>query len=288
MLTLLRQHRWLILRRFSQLLVIGLFLVGPITGYWFIKGNMSSSLTLEILPLTEPFLFFQMLAAGVFSDFNEALIGVLIVVAFYFIVGGRVYCSWVCPINIITDAARWLRQKVGIRSNAHFSRQTRYWLLAAILLLAMVMGTLAYEFINPVTIIQRSLVYGLSASIFIVVIIFLFDFLISTRGWCGHLCPMGAMYSLIGYFSPITISATQRKDCQEGCNACFKVCPEPQVISLPLRGEKKGISPIIHSSNCTHCARCIDVCPTNVFEFKVSIRAKNKPITKEKIHEKVT
>lgn len=272
-MSFIRKHRWLVFRRLTQLGIIGVFLLGPIMGWWIVKGNMSSSITLGILPLTEPFLFIQMLAAGVFGSFQQALIGVLIVIAFYFFIGGRVYCSWVCPINMITDLARWLRQKLGLRNSTHLNRQIRYWFLAAIILLAFFTGTLAYEFINPVTIIHRSIVYGLSASIFIVVIVFLFDLFISSRGWCGHICPMGAMYSVIGYLSPIKIAASHRQDCQSGCNDCFKVCPEPQVITAPLRLSHKGVSPVIKSSNCTNCARCIDVCPTNVFEFKFSVSA---------------
>lgn len=273
-MSFLRRHRWLILRRFTQLGLIGLFMIGPLAGWWLVKGNMTSSLTLGVIPLTEPFVVLQMLSAGVLSEFKQALIGALIVVVFYLLVGGRVYCSWVCPINIIADTARWLRQKLGIKSNMTFNRQTRYWLLVAIMILAAVTGTLAYEFINPVTLLHRSIVYGLSAAVFIALTLFLFDLLISSRGWCGHLCPMGALYSLIGYFSPLNITATNRQDCQKGCNECFKVCPEPQVITAPLRMGEKGVSPTIQSSNCTNCARCIDVCPTQVFEFKISLSKK--------------
>ena len=50
----LRAHKWLILRRISQLSVLALFLIGPLTGYWIVKGNMASSLTLDILPLSDP------------------------------------------------------------------------------------------------------------------------------------------------------------------------------------------------------------------------------------------
>ena len=52
---------------------------------------------------------------------------------FYLIVGGRVFCSWVCPVNIVTDFAEWLRRRLGIKGSAHFSDKTRYWLLGAIL-----------------------------------------------------------------------------------------------------------------------------------------------------------
>lgn len=57
-------NRFLILRRLSQFLVLMLFLSGPWFGVWIAKGNLASSLTLDVLPLTDPYLFLQSLSAG--------------------------------------------------------------------------------------------------------------------------------------------------------------------------------------------------------------------------------
>jgi ferredoxin-type protein NapH len=48
---------------------------------------------------------------------------------------------------------------------------------------------------------------------------------------------------------------------------CFEVCPEPQVIRPALKGEDKGLGPVILSADCTNCGRCIDVCSKDVFTF---------------------
>ena len=96
--------------------------------------------------------------------------------------------------------------------------------------------------------------------------LFLFDLLISPRGWCSHLCPMGAFYSLLAIYTPLRISAVKRSQCND-CMDCYAVCPEPQVIPPALKGEDKGISPVITGINCTNCARCIDVCSKDVFQF---------------------
>ena len=121
-------HRWLLLRRFSQLSILALFLLGPLAGIWLVKGNLNFSYTLDILPLTDPYVALQSLAAGHVPEMLGSL-GVLIVLLFYFLVGGRVYCSWVCPVNMVTDAAGWLRDRLGIKGSVHLSRQTRYWIL---------------------------------------------------------------------------------------------------------------------------------------------------------------
>ena len=52
-------HRYLILRRISQLAILGLFLAGPLLGVWIVKGNIASSLTLGVLPLTDPLVLLQ-------------------------------------------------------------------------------------------------------------------------------------------------------------------------------------------------------------------------------------
>ena len=124
----LRAHKWLILRRISQFGILGLFLLGPLAGIWLVKGNLNYSYTLDILPLTDPFVALQSLAAGHVPE-TLGLIGVAIVLAFYLLVGGRVYCSWVCPINVVTDLAGWLRDRLGIKGGSSLSRNTRYWIL---------------------------------------------------------------------------------------------------------------------------------------------------------------
>lgn len=258
-------HKWLIIRRFSQISIFSLFLLGPFFDKWIIKGNLSSSMTLDVLPLTDPYIVIQSLFAGQ-SITTIAITGALIVSVFYIIVGGRVYCSWVCPINIATDSASWLRKKLNIKSNNLFPRNSRYWLLAVTFILALVTGTLSWELVNPVTLVQRGIIYGLGLSAFIIITIFLFDLFISRDAWCGHICPVGAFYSLFGRIGLTRVSAYHRSNCDD-CMDCFVVCPEEQVIKPALRGAEKNISPVILDINCTNCGRCIDVCDKNVFKF---------------------
>lgn len=258
-------HKWLLARRCSQLGILALFLLGPLAGVWLVKGNLSYSLTLGVLPLTDPFVLLQSLFAGHVPE-KLALIGVAIVLVFYFLVGGRVYCSWVCPVNMVTDLAGWLRARLGIKGSAHISRTTRYWILGMTFLLAGLSGVIAWELINPVSMLHRGLIFGIGAAWAVVLAVFLFDLFVMSRGWCGHLCPVGAFYSLLGKRSPLRVAATRRSECND-CMDCFEVCPEPQVIRPALKGEAKGAGPVILAANCTNCGRCIDVCSKDVFNF---------------------
>jgi ferredoxin-type protein NapH len=257
--------KWLLLRRASQLGILALFLLGPWAGVWIVKGNLSSSLTLDVLPLTDPFLLLQVLASGHLPE-TTALLGAGIVVAFYLLVGGRAFCGWVCPVNLVTDGAAWLREKLGLRARARPSRATRYWLLAMLLVATAVTGTAVWEWVNPVSMLHRGLIFGFGFAWVLLLGVFLFDLLVTTRGWCSHVCPMGATYSLIGAGSLVRVRADRRARCDD-CMECFRVCPEPQVIQPALKGAAQGLGPVITGINCTNCGRCIDVCDQDVFRF---------------------
>ncbi len=265
-------HRFLLLRRASQLLILALFLAGPWFGVWIVEGNLASSLTLETLPLSDPLVLLQVLATGHLPG-SAALVGGLIVLVLYLVVGGRAYCSWVCPVNIVTDAAEWLRRRLGLKGSAHFSDKTRYWLLGAALLLAAVTGSIAWELVNPVSMVYRGLVFGMGLAWGVVAAVFLLDLFVGRRAWCGHLCPVGAFYGLLGHGALVRVSAVRRDQCDD-CMDCFAVCPEHQVIRPALKGADKGRGPVILSGHCTNCGRCIDVCGRDVFEF--STRFSNK------------
>ncbi|MBK7900230.1 MAG: quinol dehydrogenase ferredoxin subunit NapH [Betaproteobacteria bacterium] len=255
-------HKWLLLRRLSQLGILALFLLGPLAGLWIVKGNLSYSLTLGVLPLTDAYVVLQSLMTGHVPE-KLGFIGVAIVVAFYFLVGGRVYCSWVCPVNLVTDAAGWLRERLGLKGSIHLARETRFWILAMTGIGSALTGVVLWELVNPVSMLHRGLIFGLGTAWTIVLAVFLFDLFVMSRGWCGHLCPVGAFYGLLGRWSPLRVSAPARAACND-CMDCYEICPEPQVIRPALKG---GGSPVILAASCTNCGRCIDVCSKDVFRF---------------------
>ena len=196
---------------------------------------------------------------------TTAISGAAILLVFYLLVGGRVFCSWVCPVNVVADAAAWSRRRLGIKTGRAPDSNTRYWLLGGVLIAAAASGALVWEWVNPVTYVQRSLIFGLTGGVWLALGIFLYDLLVAGRGWCGHLCPMGAFYGLLGRTALLRVSAAKRSACND-CMDCFTVCPEPQVIRPALKQVGQQ-SPIILSGECTACGRCIDVCDLEVFKM---------------------
>ncbi len=260
----LAAHKWLLLRRLSQVAILLLFLVGPWFKVWIVKGNLSYSYTLDFLPLADPYLLLQMLLAGQTPE-KLAWIGVAVVLPFYLLVGGRSYCAWVCPVNLLTDLAHWLRVRLGLKGGAHIGRTTRYWMLGMTLAVAVLTGSIAWEMLNPVSMMHRGLIFGLGLAWAVLLAVFLFDLFVMRHGWCGHLCPVGAFYSLIGRLSLARVRLPARAACND-CMDCFAVCPEPQVIRPALKAID-GTPPVILDANCTNCGRCLDVCSKDVFAF---------------------
>lgn len=269
-------HRFLLLRRLSQSFFLLLFLAGPWFGLWIVEGTLASSLTLGVLPLTDPFIAVQSLLAGQALG-SAALIGALIVLIAYALVGGRAYCSWVCPINPVTDAAHWLHDRLDLTKGWTPKRNARVWVMAAVLLASGLGGFIAWELVNPITLLHRGLVFGMGAAWAVVAAIFLFDLFVSRRGWCGHLCPVGAFYGLLGRASILRVSAVNRAACDD-CMDCYAVCPENHVITPALKGAA-GSSPLILSPDCTNCARCVDVCAPGVFSLthRFDLRTADEP-----------
>ncbi len=267
-----KHYRFLILRRCTQVGLMLLYIGGNIWGWdLIIQGNLSSSLVFNMIPLSDPFAALQMFAAGAIMTSN-LIMGALIITVLYLLVGGRVFCSWVCPVNIITDAANYLRRKLGfnqIQKKQPATRNLRYWVLGLSLVLSYVLGITAFEFISPISITHRAIIFGLGLGWAAMLIIFLFDLFVLKNGWCGHICPLGGFYSVVGKASLIRVDHNE-ENCTN-CMKCKEVCPESQVLFMV---NKESIQ--VLDGECTNCGRCIEVCDDNALNFSIRKLAKGK------------
>ncbi|MDR0250223.1 MAG: quinol dehydrogenase ferredoxin subunit NapH [Burkholderiales bacterium] len=263
----LRVWRFLIARRFIQVGVLALF-IGTVHWGWtlfdrlVLTGNMSSSRLLDIIPLSDPFAVLQVITS-LHWPHTDALIGAAIVLVFYLLLGGRVFCAWTCPVNLVADLANWLREKWGIRSLFVIPSKTRYWALLLALVLSFILGVAAFEWVSPIAIMHRELIYGIGLGFIAVFGIFIFDLLIMARGWCGHLCPLGAFWSIVGRTAQVRV-AFDDASCTR-CGDCVKECPEPSVLSFKEAAQHG----MVRSGECTNCGKCIVVCPENSLSFNL-------------------
>ena len=267
-----KKYRFLIARRITQISVMVLYVIANVYGINFLTGNLSSSLLLNNVPLSDPYAVLQMAVAGAIISF-DILLGAFIISIFYLIVGGRAFCSWVCPVNMITDLANYLRRKFGfnqIQKKQPASRNIRYWVIAISFVISFFMGIAAFELISPISMIHRGIIFGLGFGWATIVIIFLFDLFVLKNGWCGHICPLGGFYSLVGRFSLIRVH--HNADNCTACMKCKEVCPENQVLHMVT----KTSIPVL-SGECTNCGRCVEVCDDDALNFSIkNLKKENK------------
>lgn len=265
--------RYLILRRITQLGVLTMFFGTArygweVAGRPLLTGNLSASEFLGLFPMADPFAVLQQLLTLHVLD-QEVLIGAAIVLVFYALIGGRTFCAWVCPINLVTDTAGWLRAKLRIPDFCHVTRNVRYWALALALILSVFLGVAAFEWVSPISMLHRELIFGIGLGLTAIAGIFLLDLLVVKHGWCGHLCPLGAFYALVGRTALLRVRFDD-STCTR-CAECVRVCPEPKVLDFKQAAENGMVS----SGECTNCGRCIPICPEDSLSFDL------KPLIKQ-------
>ena len=264
MIRWLYKHRFLMMRRMVQLTVLTLYVLANGYGLKVLSGNLSSSLLLDTIPLADPFALLQMVAAGAMLGL-DVIIGGLLIGLFYMIVGGRAFCSWVCPVNMVTDSANWLRRVLyleKIERKVWLGRSVRYWVIGLSLVLSFISGVAAFEMVSPIGIMHRGIIFGMGMGFAALLSLFLFDLFAVKNGWCGHICPLGGFYALIGKLSIIRV-----KHNQSACTLCMKckeICPEKPVLSII--GKESGA---IVYGECTNCGRCVEVCDDDALGFGV-------------------
>jgi len=270
----LAENRYRILRRVVQASVLVLFIGGNAWGWKVLQGNLSSSLLLGAVPLVDPYALLQVLATGTMAA-AEALLGGGIVLLFFAVLGGRAFCGWICPVNAVTDLADLASSAAGTRSpGLRMSRNARYWALGASFILSAAFGIAAFEWISPIGALHRGVVYGMGTGWMAVAAVFLFDVFAVRNGFCGHLCPLGAFYALVGRASAVRV--LHSKETCTRCMRCIEACPEPQV--LPMVGKRDGA---VVSGECTNCGRCIEVCPDKAMRFGLRTYGQGTRDTKE-------
>ncbi len=196
-------------------------------------------------------------------------IGTFTVFLLWVLLGGRTFCSWVCPYHLVSELTEKLHLKLvekKIVTDHEFHRGTRtvFWVLFG--LLAFGTGYTVFETLSPTGILSRALIYGPGLALGWVFLLLLFEVFWSRRAWCRYICPIGLTYGVVGSISPLQVSYHVEHCFHEG--DCRKVCLVPHVLDVTVKGratdETMGLGP-----DCTRCGLCIDVCPTDALRFEV-------------------
>ena len=106
-------------------------------------------------------------ALQVMLAYKQVLINVVIgsgtVLFIWWLVGGRSFCSWVCPYHLLAELAEMIHLKLAARRwivDHPLHRGMRTVLYVVFAALAFVTGYTVFEVISPVGILSRAFTYG--------------------------------------------------------------------------------------------------------------------------------
>ncbi|MFR6359121.1 MAG: 4Fe-4S binding protein [Sutterella wadsworthensis] len=137
---------------------------------------------------------------------------------------------------MVADAAEWLRVRLELKADVvRISNKVRYGLLAAALILERRHGHGRLRGGEPAGTGSGVIVFGTGlAALSAASAVFALDLALMKHGWCGHLCPLGAFWSLVGRLtrSSPCASALTTQLATAAATACAPV-PNPTSSASP-------------------------------------------------------
>lgn len=259
------KKKWMIARKTTQFLVLLLFLsplfLVEVAGTNFFYGSLASS-ELFGIQLSDPLAFLGVSLASkqiVWGFLGSALI----VFLFYLIISGRVFCSWVCPVNTLLELCNSIRKRFQDKlPDIEMNLNTKVKMAGLVLVLSFFIGVPIFEIISPIGNTLRNLLFVGGIGAFTILAIVLFEFFISKRGWCRYLCPVGGFYSSIGKAGQLRVKINHEmcNSCMECKNVCFS---HPSILDPTINGEKSFVT----SGDCSLCGACVDACSTEALSI---------------------
>jgi ferredoxin-type protein NapH len=197
------------------------------------------------------------------------VIGATTVALLWGLIGGRSFCSWVCPYHLVAEWAELLHLRLArtgrVRDHAiHRGVRVVFWLLFAAL--AFVTGHTLFLTLNPIGVISRALVYGPSLALSWVALLLVFEVLYARRAWCRYVCPIGLSYGVLGAKAPVRVTYDLESCAHEG--ECRKVCEVPHVLEMTIKGRAEDAQLDV-GPDCTRCGLCVDICPTGALRYEL-------------------
>ena len=245
------------IRRIIQLASLAVFVVIPfmnIAGISFVSGTLYS-LAVGPVWITDPLIGLQTILTSLRLD-ARLLISMAIPIAIT-LVAGRVFCSWICPQNTLSEWVDQAAVKIGIKRLLPSTAQPRVrtFITAAVLLAAPLAGFPLASLLSAPGIITsqtaRLIKEGaVGAEIILIAVILASELFVARRVWCNALCPVGGFLAFFRLPRTLRVALIEdeKRVCGH-CRACVDVC---QLGLDPLEG---NIYPLCHN-----CGDCIKAC----------------------------
>ena len=239
------------------------------------------------LPIGSLMSLVYFIQTGDFNMIHPAGFFIFLAVITISLVFGKSFCSWVCPIGLLSEyigefGAKIEKKLFGKELKLpklldYPLRSLKYIIMIFFVYSVFTMSAdeLKAFLDSPYNILVDVKMYYFFArittfSLTVLAVLFLLSIVIRNF-WCRYLCPYGA---LLGIFSLLSFVRIKRnaETCID-CGLCAKACPHH------IKVDK--VKTVI-SDECTSCMQCVDACPVaDTLELRTAIG--NKKINKKRV-----
>jgi len=170
---------------------------------------------------------------------------------------GRVYCGYLCPQMIFSEASVWVETWIRRRVTKKFGK--RDGLSRALFYAVVAAGSvfLAFVFISyfvePRDLFRRLVSFDIHTAAGIsgvaVTILTFLDFSLVRQKFCTTVCPYGYLQGMLGDGNTLLVHYRDESRACIECKKCVRVCP----MGIDIRESPFQIE-------CIHCGECIDAC----------------------------
>ncbi len=265
-------HPWWLWRKITAALFLTLLILGSFAWFPWFHGSTTGTNLFNLIPFTDPLAALEITLADKTLHW-QFLLGAALLTLLAFIMG-PIFCGWICPLGFILDLNHTLRnttlrllgknpthQPVTKGKPHHF---LRYFFLGIAIGFSLIAQLPIFQILSPINILARNILFTLSPAIAIIAFIIIIEWW-SPRLWCRTLCPLGALYSILGRFGLLRIRINPALAGKTPCAQCTRHCPMGIRVLEDFAAKHR---PSVDHPSCTRCGECIDLCPKGVLRLR--------------------
>lgn len=261
---------WTMAHRITAIGFLLLLLLGRLDLLPFLKGSVVATRLLDALWLADPLATLEVMGASRSLPVSLLLATAPLILQYALV--GRAFCGWLCPLGLLLDINDLLRERLqrflGRRKrnlpNLHIPSQTGYWILAISLILSFSVQLPVFQTLSPINMLARSIIFLAPEGGLVLVLLIALSEYAARRAWCRALCPLGALYSLIGRWGLVRVLINYEVE-RKGrpCGLCSAACP----MGIPVVDYVRQAKAAIDDQACTRCGACVDRCPRHALQM---------------------